>query len=178
MAQFALATGQDEQIAHGVDADDAALGCQRLQDFRHVGRADELERHDQHAEPRLQGHVGAADFRGDRTLDGGRQGHDLIQMLLLIVHQCGAIHAQGGVECRDEGVLGDGVAGAQGNDALHARIDHIVLLQHVAQDDMGDLANVGPFEVERGALAVWRLLRLRPGGLLDELAGAGIQVGL
>ena len=41
-----LRTRQDEQIALGVDANESGLGRNRLQNLRHLGCANVLERHD------------------------------------------------------------------------------------------------------------------------------------
>ena len=123
-----LCTRQDEQVALGVDANESGLGRDRLQNFRHLGCADVLERDDD---------IGEAGAGTLGILEAGGHPASFLrtaneQAIVGSMHHHRTVVMKQGLQNRQQLVTRDGGTRPQCHRTLHRVFDNVVELEDVA----------------------------------------------
>jgi len=134
--------------------------------FRHLARADVLQRHHHHREPRRDGRGDPAEL-GRNGAAHGIDGQDLVDAFFH--HHRGVVLAQQHLQRGQQVLARDRLDGAEGHRAADRRMHRVRLAQVVAQDHLGDLAHVEAFEVEAGLFRAGRSGGARALGVHEEV---------
>ena len=164
---LAACAGEDQQVAHGVHAQQAVGGHHGAQDGGHFARAYVLQRHDDG--PHAGRHGGGVDLAYARADALERIGAADVVAAARVAHHCQAIHRECAVEQEHGLVRGHGCPGGQGDGAIERRVQPVFDLEQVAQDGAHDLGDGRLFKAEADGRAGQRRRRL---GRRDDLVVA------
>ena len=146
MSKLPLGAGQDQQVAKIIGADRGGLFRERLQHAHHLARADVAQRDDLHRKARRQRALRVAELRRDVAAHRNCARQDLVEPALL--HHRGAVHPQQRFECGRQRVTRDSRRCPNGDHATDRSVDHVALVEDVAQDVLDHFAQIGAFEIQ------------------------------
>ncbi|MEJ2576373.1 MAG: hypothetical protein P8106_06720 [Gammaproteobacteria bacterium] len=136
----------------------------------HLLRGHVFQGHDAHPGALGQRHLGIAQLRRHHAGGGVGERHHPVDRA---IDQDGrVVHAQQQFQGRQQVVARDRGAGLHGDRALHARVHHVGRTQHVAQDHLDHLEQVGVLEIELDFAAAFGDLGNACRGAGDQASGA------
>ena len=145
MGQFTTGTGQYQQVAFQVGANNAAIVHQRAQDLVHFRGRYILQWPDQHTVVIGQ--------RRNRVRQLGRR-HSPVRLgnrhhpvLPIDQHQGGIVHPEQGFQGGQQVRTGDRCAGLHGHTALNRGIQHVIQLEGVTQDHLHHFTDIGILKI-------------------------------
>ncbi len=138
--------GDDDEVGAGVGLDRARAAAEAFQQLAEIGGRHVARRDDGGAVSLA--HVAARDGADAARVGGG---HDAVQVLVL--HHGGAERGQRRLEQRHQPGPGDRLGRGERDLAGDALVDEVIGVEDVAEDRLGDRADVGAFEIELIAVA-------------------------